>query len=103
MYNMTRGNRMEWPSSREDGGPQARAIADKLTSCQDGKNAFGTNADGHERTRGVQGTNCAVESKFAAADYVMRSYRGISVLNASGIVQQRTAHDFADRPLIESS
>ena len=28
------------------------------------------------------------------ADWVMRSYRNISILNASGIVQQRTAHDF---------
>ena len=28
----------------------------------------------------------------------MRFFRGISVLNASGIVQQRAAHDF-DRPL----
>ena len=28
------------------------------------------------------------------ADFVMRTFRGISVLNASGIVQQRTAHDF---------
>ena len=65
------------------------AIADKLTS-QDGKNAFDKNADGHERTRGITGCNDAVESKFAAADYVMRTYRGISVLNASGIVQQRT-------------
>jgi len=47
----------------------------------------------------VSGCNDAVESKFAAADFVMRTYRGISVLNASGIVQQRTAHDF-DRPLL---
>ena len=69
------------------------AIADKLTS-QDGKNAIGKNADAHKRTLGATACNDAVESKFAAADYVMRTYRGISVLNASGIVQQRTAHDF---------
>ena len=37
------------------------------------------------------------ENKFATADYVMRYFRGISVHNASGIVQQRAAHDF-DRP-----
>ena len=57
------------------------------------------NADAHERTKGAHGTNDAVENKFATADYVMRFFRGISVLNASGIVQQRTAHDF-DRPLL---
>lgn len=50
------------------------------------------NADGHRRrTLGVSGCNDAVESKFAAADYIMCTYRGISVLNASGMVQQRTA------------
>ena len=57
------------------------------------------NADAHERTKGAHGTNDAVENKFATADYVMRFFRGISVLNASGIVQQRTAHDF-DHPLL---
>ena len=40
----------------------------------------------------------AVENKFATGDFVMRTYRGISVTNASGIVEQRNAHDF-DRPL----
>ena len=73
------------------------ALADKLTS-QDGANSFGKNADAHARTRGVHATNDAVENKFATADYVMRTYRGVSVLNTSGIVQQRSAHDF-DRPL----
>lgn len=56
------------------------------------------NQDAHERTRGVHATNDPVENKFASGDYVMRTYRGISVLNASGIVQQRAAHDF-DREL----
>ena len=73
------------------------AIADKLAS-QGGANAFGANADGHARTQGVHGTNDSSENKFSIADYVMRTYRGISTLHASGIVQQRTAHDF-DRPL----
>jgi hypothetical protein len=50
-----------------------------------------------ERTHGIDGTNDRSENKFAIADYVMRTYRGISVFNASGIVQQRSAHDF-DRP-----
>ena len=73
------------------------ALADKLSS-QDGENAYSSNADAHARTLGVHGTNDGVENKFASADYTMRTYRGISVLNTSGIVQQRTAHDF-DRPL----
>ena len=73
------------------------AMADKLTS-QGGANAYSANADGHARTQGVDGTNDAVENKFASADFVMRTYRNISVLNTSGQVQQRTAHDF-DRPL----
>ena len=70
------------------------ALADKLSS-QGGINAFSTNADAHAR---CHGTNDAVENKFATADYVMRTYRNISVLNTSGMVQQRTAHDF-DWPL----
>ena len=52
----------------------------------------------HERTQGIDGTNDRSENKFAIGDYVMRTFRGISVQNASGIVQQRSAHDF-DRPL----
>ena len=48
-------------------------------------------------TLGIDGTNDRSENKFAIADYIMRAYRGISVFNASGIVQQRSAHDF-DRP-----
>ena len=73
------------------------ALADKLSS-QDGENAYSSNADAHARTLGVHGTNDSVENKFGSADYAMRTYRNISVLNTSGIVQQRTAHDF-DRPL----
>lgn len=72
------------------------ALADKLAS-QDGANTFGKNADAHNRTLGIHATNDTVENKFATGDYAMRTYRGISVLNASGIVQQRAAHDF-DRP-----
>ena len=73
------------------------AIADKLTS-QGGANAFSANADGHARVEGVHATNDSSENKFAISDYVMRTYRGISITHAAGIVQQRTAHDF-DRPL----
>ena len=73
------------------------ALADKLKSLN-GVNSFERNADAHERTKGCHGTNDMSENKFAMADYVMRTFRGISVLNASGIVQQRTAHDF-DRAL----
>ena len=69
------------------------ALADKLTS-QDGVNSFGRNHDAHERTIGAHGTNDGSENKFAIADWVMRTFRGISVLNASGIVQQRSSHDF---------
>jgi hypothetical protein len=74
------------------------ALADKLES-QDGPNCYARNADGHERTTKAHVNNDGVENKFAIADYVMRTFRGISVLNASGIVQQRTAHDF-DHPLL---
>ena len=56
------------------------------------------NADGHQRTMGCNTTNDAVENKFATGDFVMRFFRRISVLNASGIVEQRNAHDF-DRPV----
>eukprot|EP00966_Prymnesium_polylepis_P176107 4076282-Prymnesium_polylepis.1 len=73
------------------------ALADKLES-QDGPNAYSKNADAHERTMGAHVNNDAVENKFATADFVMRTFRHISVVNASGIVQQRTAHDF-DQPL----
>eukprot|EP00966_Prymnesium_polylepis_P257566 5950260-Prymnesium_polylepis.1 len=73
------------------------ALADKLAS-QDGSNAYETNADAHHRTSDCHATNDSVENKFATGDFVMRTFRGISVLNASGIVQQRAAHDF-DRPL----
>ena len=72
------------------------ALADKLTS-QGGVNALGKRQEAAERTHGIDGTNDRSENKFAIADYVMRTYRGISVFNASGIVQQRSAHDF-DRP-----
>ena len=74
-----------------------RALADKLTS-QDGENSYHKNADAHARTQGIAGVNDSSENKFATADYVMRTYRHISVHNASGIVQQRAAHDF-DREL----
>ena len=74
------------------------ALADKLSS-QNGINSFAANADGHARTMDADGMNDAVENKFAIADYVMRAFRNISVFNASGAVQQRTAHDF-DHPLI---
>jgi hypothetical protein len=80
---------------------QRLALADKLQS-QGGRNSFGQNADGHRRTAGAHVTNDAVENKFATADYVMRVFRGISVLNASGMVQQRTAHDFDRAVLIVS-
>lgn len=73
------------------------AIADKLTS-QDGKNAFARNQELHARVQGVDAANDAVENKFSIADQVMRAHRHISTLHASGLVQQRTAHDF-DRPL----
>ena len=73
------------------------ALADKLES-QGGLNSLSNNADAHKRTQGAHGTNDAVENKFATADFVMRTFRRISVVNASGVVQQRTAHDF-DRPL----
>lgn len=65
---------------------------------QDGANCFSRNTDAHERTQRCHGTNDAVENKFAVADYVLRCYRGLSIFNASGIVQQRASHDF-DRPL----
>jgi hypothetical protein len=73
------------------------ALADKLTS-QGGVNAIGERQEALERTTGIDGTNDRSENKFAIADFVMRTYRGISVLNVSGIVQQRSAHDF-DRPV----
>jgi hypothetical protein len=69
------------------------ALANKLTS-QDGDYSIGKNADAHERTKGVHTTNDSVENKFATGDFVMRTFRGISVCNASGIVEQRNAHDF---------
>ena len=73
------------------------ALCDKLAS-QDGKNSYGKNAEAHRRTTGCSTTNDAVENKFALADWAMRLYRNISILNVSGMVQQRGAHDF-DRPL----
>ena len=73
------------------------ALADKLES-QGGHNSYERNHDAHERTIGVDAMNDGSENKFATADFVMRTYCGISTLNTSGIVQQRTAHDF-DRPL----
>ena len=72
------------------------ALADKLTS-QGGINAIGKRQEAARRTQGIDGTNDRSESKFASADYIMRTYRGIAVFNASGLVQQRSAHDF-DRP-----
>jgi len=72
------------------------ALADKLTS-QGGVNAVGKRQEACERTQGIDGTNDRCESKFAVADYLMRKFRGISVFNASGIVQQQSAHDF-ERP-----
>ena len=72
------------------------ALADKLTS-QGGINSIGKRQEEASRTQGIDGTNDRSESKFATADYIMRTYRGIAVFNASGIVQQRSAHDF-DRP-----
>ena len=77
------------------------ALANKLTS-QDGDYAMSTNADGHRRTTGCNTTNCTVENKFATGDFVMRTFRGISVVNASGIVEQRNAHDFDRAVLIVS-
>ena len=71
-------------------------LADKLTS-QGGINAIGQCENARARTQGIDGTNDRSENKFAIADFVMRTYRGISIVNASGIVQQRSAHDF-DRP-----
>ena len=56
------------------------ALADKLSS-QDGANAYSSNADAHERLKGVHGTNDGSENKFAIADYVMRTFRHMSVLN----------------------
>ena len=73
------------------------ALANKLTS-QEGDYSIGKNADAHKRTIGVHGCNDAVENKFATGDFVMRTFRGISVCNASGIVEQRNGHDF-ERPL----
>ena len=73
------------------------ALADKLES-QGGVNSYTRNSDAHARTTGAHTTNDSVENKFAAADYFMRFFRGMSVVNVSGLVQQRTAHDF-DRPL----
>ena len=69
------------------------ALANKLTS-QDGDYAMSKNADGHRRTMGCNTTNDSVENKFATGDFVMRTFRKISVANASGIVEQRNAHDF---------
>ena len=73
------------------------ALADKLES-QQGPNSYASNHNGHERTKGAHVNNDAVENKFATADYVMRTFRYMSVVNVSGCVQQRTAHDF-DQPL----
>ena len=73
------------------------ALADKLTS-QEGANAFSTNQDAHERLKGVHGTNDGSENKFAIADYVMRTFRKMSVFNVAGVVTQRGAHDY-DRPV----
>ena len=69
------------------------SLADKLASC-DGANTLEANAVGHAKTKGVHSNNDAVENKFASADFVMRTYRNISVLHASGYVQQRAATDF---------
>eukprot|EP00966_Prymnesium_polylepis_P054945 1270181-Prymnesium_polylepis.1 len=60
------------------------ALADKLES-QEGPNAYCSNLHAHRRTMGAHGTNDAVENKFATADFVMRTFRRISVVNASGI------------------
>lgn len=73
------------------------ALADKLES-QHGAKAFRANLDAHSRVLDSHATNDAVENKFATADYIMRTFRNLSVFNASGAVQQRAAHDF-DRPL----
>ena len=59
-----------------------RALADKLTS-QDGENSYHKNTDGHARTKGISATNDISENKFATGDFVMRTYRHISVHNAS--------------------
>ena len=77
------------------------ALADKLSS-QGGVNAFGANADAHERTKRAHQNNDSVENKFSSADFCMRTYRHISVPNVSGMVQQRTAHDFDQKLLIVS-
>ena len=74
------------------------ALANKLSS-QDGDYAMSKNADGHRRTMGCNTTNDSVENKFATADYTMRTFRGISVPNVSGIVEQRNAHDY-DHPVL---
>ena len=73
------------------------ALADKLES-QAGPNSYARNLDGHQRTKGAHANNDSVENKFATADYFMRFFRSMSVVNVAGCVQQRTAHDF-DRPL----
>lgn len=73
------------------------ALADKLSS-QDGVNSFGRNMEAHARLEGVHVNNDPSENKFAIADHVARTHRGISVLNLSGIVQQRGTGDF-ERPL----
>ena len=72
------------------------ALADKLAS-QGGLNAIEKRQEAASRTQGIDGTNDRSENKFATADFIMRTYRGIAVFNASGLVQQRVAHDF-DRP-----
>ena len=62
------------------------ALSNKLTS-QNGDYSFGNNADAHRRTIGVNGTNDTVENKFASADFYMRAFRGVSIVNVSGIVE----------------
>ena len=53
------------------------ALADKLTS-QGGVNAIGKRQEAAARTRGIDGTNDRAESKFATADYIMRTYTAAS-------------------------
>ena len=77
------------------------SLADKLASC-DGVNTLEANPIGHEKTKGVHSNNDPVENKFASADFVMRTYRHISVLHASGYVQQRSAGDFDRAPKVVS-
>ena len=78
---------------------QRRAIADKLSS-QGGANAASDAkaARVHEATKGAHVMNAHVESNFGSADNCMRTYRGMTAENMSGMVQQGRMHDF-DMPL----